>query len=61
VEGAFADVVVFDPTRIRDEATFAEPKRYASGIDAVLVNGTLAWKDGAPTGARIGTVLTRTG
>jgi N-acyl-D-aspartate/D-glutamate deacylase len=59
-EGAFADVVVFDPACIRDEATFAEPKQYASGIDAVLVNGTLAWEDGAPTGAMRGRVLTRT-
>ena len=37
--GAFADVLMFDPARFRDNATFAEPARLASGLDLMLVNG----------------------
>jgi N-acyl-D-amino-acid deacylase len=40
-EGYFADVVVLDPARVRDRATFAEPHQYADGIEAVLVNGVV--------------------
>jgi N-acyl-D-aspartate/D-glutamate deacylase len=57
VEGAFADLVLFDPLTVADEATFAEPHAYPSGIDVVVVNGQIAW-DGAP-GARAGRVLRR--
>lgn len=39
--GAYADVTVFDPTRVRDLATFDEPNRYPEGISYVLVNGQL--------------------
>jgi N-acyl-D-aspartate/D-glutamate deacylase len=45
-EGAFADLVLFDQERISDEATFAEPHRFPAGVDAVIVNGDLAWADG---------------
>ena len=55
--GAFADIVLFDPMGVRDRATFAEPTAPAAGIDQVLVNGELAWRDGAGTGARTGKVL----
>lgn len=56
-EGWFADVIVFDPATIRDESTYEEPERLATGVRHVLVNGTLAVKDGAYTGARAGRVL----
>lgn len=39
--GAFADLVVFDPERIRDVATFDDPVREAEGIAMVMVNGAL--------------------
>jgi N-acyl-D-amino-acid deacylase len=52
--GQVADVVVFDPATIIDHATFAEPKRYATGVSHVLVNGVLALADGEPTGAKPG-------
>ncbi len=39
--GADADIVIFDPERVRDRATVEHPDRYAEGIDYVLVNGTI--------------------
>ncbi|WP_089724360.1 amidohydrolase family protein [Candidatus Thiosymbion oneisti] len=55
--GAFADIVLFDPVGVRDRATFQEPTTPATGIDQVLVNGEITWRDGAGTGARAGKVL----
>lgn len=40
-EGWAADITVFDPVRVRDEATFADPNRYPTGIPYVVVNGAL--------------------
>lgn len=40
--GAFADVVVLDPTTVADQATFEDPFRYPAGIRTVIVNGALA-------------------
>ena len=57
--GHAADLVVFDPERVIDTATFADPLRPASGIHSVYVNGTLSWSEGAGTGARAGQVLRR--
>ena len=56
-EGAFADLVLFDPKRVIDRSTFAEPQRLPDGIEQVFVNGVAVWKDGKPTGARPGRVL----
>ena len=44
--GYAADVVVFDPSTVRDRATFEDPFRYADGVSAVLVNGGVALRDG---------------
>ena len=55
--GGWADVVVFDPARFRDEATYADPKREATGLHWVLVNGELAYDHGRHTGARSGRLL----
>jgi N-acyl-D-amino-acid deacylase len=52
--GYFADVVAFDPDRIEDRATFAEPHQYAEGMRHVIVNGVPALADGEPTGATPG-------
>ena len=52
--GAFADVVVFDPQRIIDRATFAEPHQYAEGVVHVFVNGVHTLRDGEHTGATAG-------
>ena len=56
-EGNWADVVVFDYDKIEDEATWAEPVKYPSGIDYVLVNGQVVTEHGKHTGAKPGMVL----
>ena len=55
--GQFADVVVFDPKKIRDEATFSNPHQYSTGIRFVFVNGTPAIAEGIPTGTLSGRPL----
>ena len=55
--GYFADVVVFDPERIQDHATYDEPHRYATGVEHVAVNGTLVLRDAEHTGALPGRVV----
>ena len=58
-EGAFADVVVFDPAAIADHATFEKPMQYAGGVVHVFVNGVQTLKDGEHTGAKAGRVVVR--
>ncbi|MDE2137110.1 MAG: D-aminoacylase [Gammaproteobacteria bacterium] len=55
--GNYADVVVFDPANIQDHATYRKPMQYATGVSDVFINGQLALRDGAPTGAHSGRVL----
>lgn len=55
--GYFADVVVFDPESIADQATFEDPHRYAVGMDHVFVNGVHVLKWGEHTGALPGRVV----
>jgi dihydroorotase/N-acyl-D-amino-acid deacylase len=55
--GMMADVVVFDPARVRDLATFEEPTRYSEGIDHVVVNGRVVLEAGRMTGERPGRPL----
>ena len=56
-EGFKADVTVFDPDKVKDEATFVDPHRYASGIPYVIVNGTVVVDGGEHTGALPGRAL----
>jgi len=56
-EGYRADITVFDPAAVRDEATFTDPQRYASGIHHVVVNGVLVIEGGEYTGALPGKAL----
>jgi N-acyl-D-amino-acid deacylase len=56
-EGLAADVVVFDPSSVRDKATFFEPHQHSDGIDYVLINGRVAVDGGNLTGALSGQVL----
>ena len=55
--GLPADVAVFDPAKIADTATYAEPFQYPVGITAVLVNGAVALRDGQRAPARTGRAL----
>jgi N-acyl-D-amino-acid deacylase len=54
LKGHFADVVVFDPAKIQDHATYANPHQYATGMTHVFVNGVQVLKDGDHTGAKPG-------
>ncbi len=55
--GYAADIVVFDPQQIGDRGTWTEPDHKPVGIHAVLVNGTLAVRDGARLPGRPGALL----
>ncbi len=55
--GYFADVVVFDPAKIQDHATFEKPHQYSTGVVDVFVNGIQVIKDGEHTGAKPGRVV----
>jgi N-acyl-D-aspartate/D-glutamate deacylase len=57
--GCYADVAVFDPERVIDRATYAEPFQYAEGIEYVLLNGEVVLEHGKHTGARPGRALRR--
>src|SRR5580704_956345 len=56
-EGAFADLVLFNPATVIDRSTFQKPFELPSGIEKVFVNGLLVWDAGKATGARPGRVL----
>ena len=55
--GQAADLIVFDPAAVRARATYPEPHELASGFELVLVNGEIAFKDGAGQPQRNGAVL----
>jgi N-acyl-D-aspartate/D-glutamate deacylase len=58
-KGLWADVVVFDSATVIDHATYEAPTTPSDGIVHVLVNGQLAFRDGAPTGVQAGRALRR--
>ncbi|MEZ4522115.1 MAG: amidohydrolase family protein [Thermomicrobiales bacterium] len=55
--GAFADIVVFDPETITDNATFDQPHQLSTGVRDVWVNGTRVVRDGGHTGATPGRIV----
>jgi N-acyl-D-amino-acid deacylase len=55
--GMFADITIFDPATVKDEATFENPKHYSTGIRHVLVNGRAIITDGKITAERPGRPL----
>jgi N-acyl-D-amino-acid deacylase len=56
-EGAYADLVLFNPETIIDRSTFEKPTELPVGIEQVLVNGVTVWQEGKPTGALPGRIL----
>jgi N-acyl-D-amino-acid deacylase len=56
-EGFYADVVVFDPSKIQDHSTFQDSHQYSTGMSHVFVNGVQVLKDGEHTGATPGRVV----
>ncbi|MDR3575398.1 MAG: D-aminoacylase [Anaerolineaceae bacterium] len=57
--GNYADIVVFDPLKIIDRASYASPHQYPDGIHYVFVNGKIVVRNGMHTQARPGMVITR--
>ncbi|MDA1371646.1 MAG: amidohydrolase family protein [Proteobacteria bacterium] len=57
--GMRADITVFDPDTVIDHATYDEPAQMSDGIIHTIVNGQLAWRDGAATGTQSGEVVVR--
>lgn len=58
--GCFADFVIFNPERITDSSTWANPHQYPKGIDYVIVNGKVVISEGEHTGALAGRILKKT-
>jgi len=56
-EGFDADIVIFDPKKIIDKATYGEPHQYPEGIKYVIVNGEVVVDNGKITGLRPGKIL----
>jgi N-acyl-D-amino-acid deacylase len=55
--GCAADVTLFDPTIIRDNGTYADPHRYPTGVEFVVINGQITVERGRDTNARAGVLL----
>ncbi len=57
--GAAADLLMFDPSRFSDNATFSDPKQYSMGLDLAVINGVVAVGEDTETGGRTGRFLLR--
>jgi len=55
--GYYADIVIFDPARIKDNATYEKPHQYSEGVEHVFVNGIQVLKNGEHTGKTPGRVV----
>jgi N-acyl-D-aspartate/D-glutamate deacylase len=52
-----ADIAVFNPSTVRDTATYEKPHQYAEGFSHVIVNGQVVYEKGEMTASRPGRVL----
>ena len=59
-KGAFADSVVWREDEFKSSATYVEPHRFASGVELVMVNGCIPYRNGKFTGNRGGRFLEKT-
>ena len=55
--GAFADLVILDPKRVNDRATFEKPRREATGIKFVIINGQVVLENGTLSNEMPGRVI----
>ncbi len=58
-EGAAADILLFDPARVEDRATYTQPHQYSQGFDYVIVNGAVVVDNGQIQDLRPGRILRR--
>lgn len=58
-KGMKADVILFDPKTVNDNATFAEPQKFSTGVRWVFVNGVKVWGDEKVSGSVPGQILSR--
>ena len=58
-EGMAADLLLFDPAKVQDKATYPEPHQYSEGFDYVVVNGQLMIDGSKLTNAKAGLALKR--
>jgi N-acyl-D-amino-acid deacylase len=58
-EGMMADLVLFDPAKVQDKASYEKPHQYSEGFDFVLVNGVVMVEDGKLTDAKGGRIVRR--
>ena len=56
-EGAAADVLIFNPDKVQDKATFANPHQYSEGFDYIVVNGKVVGEQGKLNDVRAGMIL----
>ncbi|MGA9270105.1 MAG: serine hydrolase, partial [Lutimonas sp.] len=56
-EGNYADLAIFDPEKIKDNATYEKPQQFATGMIHVFVNGEQVLREGEHTGAQPGRVV----
>lgn len=56
-EGNWADIVIFDPDKVQDNATFEQPKQFSSGFHFVFVNGIAVLENDEHLGTKPGVVL----
>lgn len=57
--GMAADLVMFDPSKVQDKASFQSPHQYSEGFDLVVINGRVAVENSKATGTMAGKVLRR--
>ena len=57
IEGFKADIAIFDPDTVRDNATYEDARQYATGVQYVIVNGKVSVADGKYNGTKAGKVL----
>jgi N-acyl-D-amino-acid deacylase len=56
-EGMKADLIVFDPSKVREKATYPNPFQFAEGFDLVIINGKIARENGTMVEKKAGAIL----